>query len=103
MAGRRAVGREFQPEGEAVTAPALSLVPPLWQSALRARAMKKSWCSSARVELVDLLERAGVTISLVTVHTWTRQQQADAYLWAIRTLKHGYTPAPRHVQDGRDP
>lgn len=38
--------------------------------------------NAARLALADVLRRAGAETSLVTIHTWSRAQQGQAYLWA---------------------
>lgn len=40
----------------------------------------------ARMALVTALRNAGIDVDLVTVHTWPRSLQAEAYLWAISRL-----------------
>jgi len=37
----------------------------------------------ARQALQRVLSRAGVRVGLVEIHTWSREQQGRAYLWAI--------------------
>lgn len=42
--------------------------------------------AASRLALARVLERTGHYVSLVTIHTWSRQLQGQAYLWAIARL-----------------
>jgi hypothetical protein len=76
----------------------------LWRRARLERA--RSYLASsnrgakARFVLRDLLARAGYRVSLVTVHGWSREQQGEAYLWAISFVDgREDLPAPQFVRD----
>jgi hypothetical protein len=43
--------------------------------------------AASRLALVDILRRAGETVTLVEVHAWPRHMQGTAYLWAISKLQ----------------
>lgn len=67
--------------------------------------MRGTSCSArARLALVEVLHQAGEKVSLATVHTWTRAQQGEAYLWArAYLLGREDLPAPEHVARWRHP
>jgi len=74
----------------------------LWKRGLRARDVAKmeaeNRSAAARLALASLLLRAGYNVSLVTIHTWSRETQGRAYLWA-RAFVDGREdlPAPPFV------
>jgi hypothetical protein len=70
---------------------------PLWTRALedrqrsrrallRARVAKRNMGARARMALVTMLRNAGLDVDLLTIHTWPRSLQGEAYLWAISKL-----------------
>jgi len=63
----------------------------LWQRALDARAKalaaNLSFGVAARLALSELLIRAGYSIGVVEIHTWSRSQQGEAYLWALAKVE----------------
>jgi hypothetical protein len=77
----------------------------LWERAMRAReaerAQRRGQGAAARLALVDVLRKAGVQVSLVTVHRWPRERQGEAYLWAIAFLNgREDLPMPGFLVDG---
>lgn len=75
----------------------------LWKRAARARDVVKAKANrgaKARLALADLLWKAGHPVSLVTIHTWPRHVQGEAYLWA-RAFVDGREDlaAPAFVQE----
>jgi hypothetical protein len=53
---------------------------------------------AARQALREALLAAGVDVSLVAIHTWTRPEQGRAYLWARGPSD---VPPPQFVWRGR--
>lgn len=77
----------------------------LWQRALaKARRLEleeSNRGARARLALADVLRRCGYEVSLVTIHSWSREAQGQAYLWAIAFLEgREDLPAPTHVAKG---
>jgi hypothetical protein len=73
------------------------MIAPLWTRALqdrererrrrlRTRVAQINRGARARMALVTALRQVGVDVDLVTVHTWPRSLQGEAYLWAISRL-----------------
>lgn len=55
----------------------------------------------ARLALQHALRRTGHSVSLVTIHCWTRARQGEAYLWAVAFLEgREDLPAPQFVKNG---
>jgi hypothetical protein len=71
---------------------------PLWRRALvgrwREQLARSNRGARARVVLRELLRECGVDVSLVTVRLWSREQQGQAYLWAIDRKSGGHAPRP---------
>ena len=72
----------------------------LWQRALLSRAKEvarnRNRSARARIALVELLrDKCHQDVSLVTVSTWPRKLQGDAYQWGIAYLAgHEDVPPP---------
>lgn len=81
----------------------------LWQRALLVRIEQASKRNNAgaraRLALVSILARAGVDVSLVTVHRWTRERQGQAYQWAHAFVCgcEDLPPPPFVLSDARAP
>lgn len=43
--------------------------------------------AASRLALVALLRRCGADVTLVEVHTWSRERQGRAYLWGVDRLQ----------------
>jgi hypothetical protein len=56
------------------------------RNTLRLRLCAANRSARSRLALVNLLRQCHVDVDLVTVHTWPRRLQGEAYLWAIDTL-----------------
>jgi hypothetical protein len=80
---------------------------PLYRRALLARAetlqRQANRSARARLALQNILLRAGEAVSLTTIHTWSRAQQGQAYLWAVAFLAgREDLPAPEWVKKNVD-
>lgn len=78
---------------------------PLWRRAILERGRdqfgERNCGTLARVALKDILARAGEDVSLVTIHTWTRKMQGDAYLWALDRVNGGEAYVPYFITASR--
>jgi hypothetical protein len=80
---------------------------PLWRAAILTRGRDRfanTNCGAlARLALQKRLLRAGMNVSLVTIHHWTRKQQGGAYLWAIAVIAgREDVPCPQFVVMGHE-
>lgn len=74
---------------------------PLYLRALRARRAKTlsvNRCASSRLALSLVLARAGADVGVVSLRSWTRSQQGDAYLWAWQRIGGSAEPPPPFVR-----
>jgi hypothetical protein len=73
-----------------------------WRRALRARTIAElgetNRSARARLELAQLLRRAGYDVGIVRIHAWSRREQGLAYLWAVERLAGAQEPAPEWVR-----
>jgi hypothetical protein len=80
---------------------------PVWRRALlsrtRERLRRENRSAKARLSLQAILHRAGFVVSLVAIHSWSRDAQGQAYLWAVAFLSGlEDVPAPSFVFEARD-
>jgi len=55
--------------------------------------------ANSRLALVEILRKAKVEVSLVTVRNWSRARQGQAYLWAYaRLLGREDVPRPEWMR-----
>jgi hypothetical protein len=74
---------------------------PLWKRALharRAKTLSRNNCGASRLALSLALSRAGADVGLVALRLWTRLQQGNAYLWAMRRIDGEADPPPAFVR-----